>query len=216
MKRVLFLLLFLVGFFGWIILNQPWGPKYLSFQNEIDPDTLAEYYDPLATIGIFNNKEVLVPQNQPQVLGETTETNNSNKYIEVDLTNQKVYTYENGQRAKEYTISSGTWGRTPNGTFKIWTKIRSQKMSGGSVATGDYYYLPNVPYIMFFYNDKYPKQKGYSLHGTYWHNNFGVPMSHGCVNMKTADAAEVFQWSEVGTEVRIYGKYEYNKKTAMR
>lgn len=119
------------------------------------------------------------------------------------------------QSIKEYTISSGKWGRTPTGVFKIWTKIRSQKMEGGSKLTKDYYYLPNVPYIMFFYNNDYPKRVGFSLHGTYWHNNFGVPMSHGCINMKTADAAEVFHWAEIGTEVRIYGKYQY-KKTAMK
>jgi len=216
MNRVLFLLLFLAGFLGLMIISQLWLPKYLSFQKGIDPNTISEYYDPLARVGIFNNKEVAVPRDQPQVLGDMVAmTNNSDKYIEVDLTSQKVYTYENGQRLKEYLISSGTWGRTPTGIFKIWIKIRSQKMSGGSRLTNDYYYLPNVPYIMYFYNEKYAKRVGFGIHGTYWHNNFGVPMSHGCINMRTADAAEVFNWAEVGTEIRIYGKYEY-KKTAMK
>lgn len=216
MKKVLFFLLFLAGFFGLLITSQPVWPKYLSFQRKIDPETLTDEYDPLATVGVFDNKQVVVPKDQLSILGETTEVNNSNKYIDVDLTNQKVYTYENGIKLKEYLISSGKWGRTPIGTFKIWIKLRSQKMEGGSKLTGDYYYLPNVPYILFFYNDDHPKTAGFSLHGTYWHHNFGVPMSHGCINMITADAAEVFNWADVGTEVRIYGKYEYNKKTAMR
>lgn len=215
MRKLLFLLLFLAGFLGLMIVNQSWLPRYFSFQKEINPNTMSEYYDPLARVGIFDNKQVIVPNDQPQVLGETTEISNSNKYIDVDLTAQKVYTYENGQRIKEYTISSGKWGRTPTGVFKIWIKIKSQKMEGGSKLTNDYYYLPNVPYIMFFYNNDYPKKVGFSLHGTYWHNNFGVPMSHGCINMRTADAAEVFHWAEIGTEVRIYGKYQY-KKTAMK
>lgn len=216
---MLVMLLFLAGFLGVVILSKPWWPNYLSFQGKIDPATLAEDYDPLAKVGIFNNQEVAVPQDQSQVLGETKillPEINPNKYIEVDLTAQKVYTYENGQKLKEYLISSGKWGRTPTGVFKIWIKLRSHKMEGGSVATGDYYYLPNVPYILFFYNSAHPKIAGFSLHGTYWHHNFGVPMSHGCINMKTADAAEVFNWAEIGTEVRIYGKYEYNKKTAMK
>ena len=80
-------------------------------------------------------------------------------------------------------------------------------MSGGSKELGTYYYLPNVPYIMFFYNDKVSKSTGYSLHGTYWHNNFGVPMSHGCINMRTGDVAQIYNWATVGTTVTIYGKY---------
>lgn len=216
MLKVLYSLLFLGWFLGLVVLSRPiWG-KIVSFQDPINPNTLADVYDPEAKIGIFNNRQVMVPQNDLRVLGETNviAASNSNKYIEVDLTNQKVYGYENGNKIKEYTISSGKWGRTPTGTFRIWTKIRSQKMSGGSKATGDYYYLPNVPYIMFFYNSAHPKKVGFSLHGTYWHNNFGVPMSHGCINMKTADAAEVFNWAEVGTEIRIYGKYV--GKTALK
>jgi lipoprotein-anchoring transpeptidase ErfK/SrfK len=62
---------------------------------------------------------------------------------------------------------------------------------------GDGYYLPDVPYSMFFY-------KGYSLHGTYWHSNFGTPMSHGCVNMVTSDAAWVYENAPIGTYVYVH------------
>ena len=62
-------------------------------------------------------------------------------------------------------------------------------MSGGSKELGTYYYLPNVPNNMFFY-------KGYAIHGAYWHNNFGHPMSHGCVNEPLANAAQIFEWAE--------------------
>ena len=54
--------------------------------------------------------------------------------------------------------------------------------------SGPGYYLTNVPYTMYFY-------RGYGLHGTYWHNNFGHPMSHGCVNLKTPDAKWLFDWT---------------------
>lgn len=63
--------------------------------------------------------------------------------------------------------------------------------------SGPGYYLPDVPYVMYFY-------RGYGLHGTYWHNNFGVPMSHGCVNLRTEDAAWLFDWASVGTPVTVY------------
>ena len=82
-------------------------------------------------------------------------------------------------------------------------------MSGGSGA--DYYNLPNVPYTMFFSNNDIPRSDGYSIHGAYWHNNFGHPMSHGCVNMKPEDAKVLFDWAKSenqngeGTKVKIYG-----------
>lgn len=96
-------------------------------------------------------------------------------------------------------------------------------MSGGDRSLGTYYYLPNVPYVMFFYNNVTAKMRGFSFHGTYWHENFGHPMSHGCVNMKIADAQTLYEWatpvvtnqkawstladaSNEGTRVLIYGE----------
>src|SRR5205085_10458890 len=93
----------------------------------------------------------------------------------------------------------------------IWTKLKYVRMTGGSKAINTFYDLPNVPYTMFFYNSEVPKYKGYGIHGAYWHNNFGHPMSHGCINMKPSDAQEVFNWatseqdSEAGTKILIYG-----------
>jgi len=172
-------------------------------------------YDNKANTAIFNNKEVKIPtdllanqNDDTKVLGEEY---TGDKRIEVDLTTQRMYAYEGENLLYSFLISSGLWDRTPTGTFKVWTKIRSQKMSGGSKELGTYYYLPNVPYVMFFYNDKVAKKVGYSLHGTYWHNNFGKPMSHGCINMKTPEIAQVYSWAEVGIPVIIYGKYEYKK-----
>jgi len=59
------------------------------------------------------------------------------------------------------------------------------------------YYLPDVPYTMYFYD-------GYGIHGTYWHDNFGTPMSHGCVNMRTSEAAWLFDFADVGTLVNVH------------
>jgi lipoprotein-anchoring transpeptidase ErfK/SrfK len=70
-------------------------------------------------------------------------------------------------------------------------KYRYADMSGPG------YYLPNVPYVMYFY-------RGYGIHGTYWHNNFGTPMSHGCVNFPTDDAGWLFDFASVGTVVNVH------------
>lgn len=118
-----------------------------------------------------------------------------NKHIEVDLTAQKVYAYEGEQKVLEFDISSGRWAPTPTGEFHIWAKVKSQLMHGGDKRFGTYYYLPNVPYVMFFANYEVPKMAGFSLHGTYWHDNFGHPMSHGCVNMKISDAKILYDWA---------------------
>ncbi len=132
------------------------------------------------------------PETQKRVLAASTD---DSKRIEVDLTNQKVYAFEGDRKVHEFLISSGKWYPTPTGEFRIWSKVRSQKMSGGSKALGTYYYLPNVPYVMFFYNNEIAKFRGFSLHGTYWHSNFGHPMSHGCINMKTEEVKVLFEWA---------------------
>jgi len=66
-------------------------------------------------------------------------------------------------------------------------------MEGGE---GRYYYnLPNVPYVMYFQNDKVPGWRGYGLHGAYWHNAFGTPRSHGCVNLPIPAAEKLYYWT---------------------
>ena len=148
------------------------------------------------------------------VLGDS----NLPKRIEIDLTNQRLYAYEGDTQVFNFLVSTGKWGRTPTGNFKIWVKLRYTLMSGGSKALRTYYYLPNVPYVMFIYNADYPKYKGYGIHGTYWHDNFGRPMSHGCINMRIEEAALLYNWAQPlgdnnvyasdnnpGTDVIIYG-----------
>lgn len=184
-------------------------------------------YDLLANRAVFHGKEIIpVEENElVRILAERNvlgESNDENKIIKVDLTQQRLYAYEGDRLIYSFLVSSGKWGRTPTGEFEIWGKFRYTKMEGGSKALRTYYYLPNVPYVMFFANDEVPKSRGFSLHGTYWHNNFGVPMSHGCINMKTEEVALLYQWAQPklfdkksilasndnpGTRVIIYGEY---------
>jgi lipoprotein-anchoring transpeptidase ErfK/SrfK len=110
----------------------------------------------------------------------------------VDLTRQMVYAYEGDALVNSFLVSTGTW-QTPTvtGKYHIYIKLRYADMSGPG------YYLPDVPYVMYFYGD-------YGLHGTYWHHNFGTPMSHGCVNLQTDDAGWVYNWASVGTLVNVH------------
>lgn len=115
----------------------------------------------------------------------------SGKWIKVVLSEQRVYAYENGKLLKSVVVSTGLPG-TPTviGDFNVYLKYSSQLMYGPD------YYLPGVPYVMYFY-------QGYGLHGTYWHSNFGTPMSHGCVNLPTPEAKWLWEWAPVGTRVSV-------------
>jgi len=103
-----------------------------------------------------------------------------------------LYAYDGDTLMGSFLVSTGTSAHpTVTGTFSVYVKYLYTDMSGPG------YYLPDVPYTMYFYS-------GYGIHGTYWHNNFGHPMSHGCVNMRTSDAGWIFDFSEVGTPVVVH------------
>ena len=173
-------------------------PYHFSPQERLTPEKLTGFFDSTHQKGVFHGQEVYsyeIPKPDKliaQILGDTT----SNKRIEVDLTNQHLYAFEGDKKVYDFLVSTGKWGRTPTGTFRIWTKLRYSGMVGGNQALGTYYNLPNVPYVMYFQNNEVPGTMGYSLHGTYWHNNFGHVMSHGCVNMRTEDAQTIYYWSQ--------------------
>jgi len=126
-----------------------------------------------------------LPNRPDYVLGDQT---GDEKWIEVDLSDQTLRAWQGGEKYLETLVSTGKWNKTPIGEFRIWSKFKYIKMSGGSKEKGTYYYLPNVPFTMFFYKD-------FGIHGTYWHNSFGVPMSHGCINMPTPMAEKLFYWA---------------------
>ncbi len=113
-------------------------------------------------------------------------------WIDVDISKQRAYAYDGNTLVRSFVVSTGIAAYpTVTGTYRIYVKYRYAPMSGIG------WYLPNVPYVMYFY-------KGYGLHGTYWHNNFGVPMSHGCINFTIADAGWVYNFTVVGTVVHLH------------
>ena len=92
-------------------------------------------------------------------------------YIEVNLSQQQICVYEGAVLVNTFIVSTGLPDTpTVTGEYRIYIKVPIQDMSGPG------YYLPDVPWVMYFYDE-------YGFHGTYWHNNFGTPMSRGCVNL---------------------------------
>lgn len=208
-------LLLLIAVIAYIAFNFQSIRRTVAYKLNISGDTTTSCcnedvvrkstgkFDEEATTAIFNNQVIDYPKtslayaysqalaqntnSDTAVLG-TTNAAGEEKWIDVSLAEQKVRAWEGNKLIMEFPISSGLWAPTPTGTFNIWYKTRSQSMVGGSKEMGTYYNLPNVPNNMFFY-------KGFALHGAYWHNNFGHPMSHGCVNEPLANAAQIFEWA---------------------
>ncbi|MBI9050520.1 MAG: L,D-transpeptidase [Anaerolineaceae bacterium] len=137
-----------------------------------------EEYSPIATDVPFNKKK-----------------------IEVKLATQMLYAYENDKLIFETNIASGinqanvpagtVPTRTPTGIFNIASKKPSTHMGDGFI-TDDItaYELPGIPWVSFF------APHGVAFHGTYWHDNYGIPMSHGCINMRSDEALWLYRWSD--------------------
>jgi lipoprotein-anchoring transpeptidase ErfK/SrfK len=130
--------------------------------------------------------------------------------FEVDLSRQRAMAMEDGKVVREFKISSGK-GATPTvtGTFYIYRRVKLKTMtSGGDPQGPGFYSVDNVPFVQYFH-------RGYAFHGAWWHNNFGRPMSHGCINMSTQvknarrvneDAGWLWRFGATGTPVSVYGR----------
>ncbi len=118
-------------------------------------------------------------------------------WIEVNLSSQYMIVWDGTIDLAETYVSTGRPGfDTPTGTFYINSKLDSQTMEG--VLGGEYYNVPDVPWVMYF------TDRGHAIHGTYWHNNFGETMSHGCVNLPMDFAAWLYGIADIGTRVEIH------------
>lgn len=194
------------------------GPWYRIY-DELDSN--VPYFVPAIHLGTLDNS-VFDPIS-PEVPFEQ-------KLIEVNLTTQALYAHEYGRTVFQTNVSTGLRGggqsgpglstTTPNGTFNIMDKVPSKHMGnsyfsigrgGNLLADEDGYVLPGVPWSTFF------TPVGHAFHGTYWHENFGTEMSHGCVNMRSNEANWIFRWvqpphtvdaisnhSTLGTTVEIH------------
>lgn len=122
------------------------------------------------------------------------------KSITVDRSDQKLYAFEGNDLFLETDISTGLeLTPTPRGSFTIFKKTPSRYMQGPLPNLDDkqYYDLPGVPWNLYF------TEGGAVIHGAYWHNSFGSPYSHGCVNLPPRVAEKLYNWADLGTEVIV-------------
>ncbi|MBW4577425.1 MAG: L,D-transpeptidase family protein [Aphanothece sp. CMT-3BRIN-NPC111] len=121
----------------------------------------------------------------------------SNKrWIQVNLSKQKLIAWQGKKQVYAVLVSTGKRS-TPTipGVFTVKYKLPTARMKG------DDYDVPNVPYTMYY--DVSRPEGSYAIHGAYWHNRFGTPVSHGCTNVAVNHAKWLFNWASLGTPVVV-------------
>jgi lipoprotein-anchoring transpeptidase ErfK/SrfK len=123
-------------------------------------------------------------------MAELKQTNT--RWLEVNLSTQRLVAWEGGVPIYAIIVSTGTVNHpTLSGSFAVQSKHRTARMQG------DDYDVPDVPFVMYY-------DGNYGIHGTYWHNQFGTPMSHGCVNVAVDHAEWIYNWAAIGTPVVVH------------
>jgi hypothetical protein len=136
-----------------------------------------------------------------ELLPINPDANPKNKRIEISIDFQRLRAYEGDDLVKESLVSTGLPSTlkgpgiiptdSPKGDHIVQNKRPSVHMGDGTLRSdAEAYELPGVPWVSYF-----EPTTGVAIHGTYWHNNFGVTMSHGCINMRSEDAKWIYRWS---------------------
>ena len=173
-----------------------WGDTLFSIARrfKISLTTLLKLNKILNPNLVFAGQKLVLSRNSPLSLALST----GNLWVEVNLSKQKLYLWQGNRVIFSSLISTGiSRYPTPTGRFRVWGKFLYDDMRGGSRKRGDYYFLPRVPYVIYFY-------KSFALHGTYWHRNFGRRMSHGCINLSIPDAKYLYQKLKIGDLVVVH------------
>lgn len=156
----------------------------------------------LCLVTVLGSTEVLIPARTTaqtiEVQGTSiaqaisTYKKSNQRWIEIQLSTQRLIAWEGKKQVHAAIVSTGKASTpTPKGVFAIQSQYRSARMQG------DDYDIPDVPYTMYY-------SGGYGIHGAYWHNSFGTPISHGCVNVAVDHARWLFYWADVGTPVVVH------------
>lgn len=137
-------------------------------------------------LAIANEEHNLIARNMMEL------QKSSERWILIDLSRQRLIAWEGNQPVYAVIVSTGKADTpTRTGVFKVYTKYETTRM------TGPDYDVPDVPYTMYY-------DGGMAIHGAYWHNLFGTPVSHGCTNVAVNHAKWLFEWASVGTPVIVH------------
>ena len=148
------------------------------------------------TIGeswLFSNAVLANPTPENTVAQKIDNLKRSDQYwIEIDLSEQHLFAWEGKNQIFSAIISTGK-SETPTypGIYTIQRKYPQDRMRGAD------YDISDVPNVLYF-------DRGYALHGAYWHNNFGTPVSHGCINLPINNAQWLFNRTKIGTTIIIH------------
>jgi lipoprotein-anchoring transpeptidase ErfK/SrfK len=135
---------------------------------------------------VADSSQILAPQTKVELI------DSGKHWIEINLSTQRLFAWNGNKLIKITSISSGKPSTpTYSGVFKVETKRLHDRMRGVD------YDISNVPYTMYY-------NRGYAIHGAPWHNRFGTPISHGCINLPVDAAKWLFNWTNVGTPILIH------------
>ncbi|MBW3633197.1 MAG: L,D-transpeptidase [Chloroflexi bacterium] len=164
-------------------------------------EMLAARYDvarapqPQGSVPVYD-ESLFVPPVAIPALDAAPPAPSGGRAVVVSLSQQALWAYEKGVVIRSTYVSTGKEKfRTPAGFYTVNTKVPEQDMAG--VIGGESYNVPKVPDVLYFTN------RGHAIHGTYWHENFGTPMSHGCINLPMDVADWMYEWAPLGMAVLI-------------
>ena len=167
---------------------------------ETGPDGALWYQitDELLYIEYYVLAAHLRPVANSELTPISTHVEPGQKRVDVSIAEQRLWAYEEGQVVLDTKVSTGLPGvgpangiptDTPQGSWNIMSKMPVRHMGDGKVTSDiNAYELPGVPWVSYFH------ETGVAFHGTYWHDNYGNEMSHGCVNMHPDEALWIFRW----------------------
>jgi hypothetical protein len=145
-------------------------------------DRYGRYY-----FGLAEHMRIVPPEELAPISAAVPE---EEKSLLVDLAAQTVIAFEGETAVMATRASTGAPGTfTPNGSFRTYYKRGARHMTSGDMAGEGEFDLPGVPWVSFI------TDSGVSFHGTYWHNDFGTPHSHGCINLPSPVAKWIYRWT---------------------
>lgn len=163
----------------------------------------------------YDEEDFVTARNPADLFGILDEEITGRKYIEVSISEQTLRAYEGDTLVLETLVSTGLEPNTTEiGAFHVRIKFEEQDMSGftsatgevlstgdtaedGTIPSGEQYLVEDVPNILYI------NYQAEALHGAYWHDNFGTPVSHGCINLPVDVSDFLFQWAPLGTAVTV-------------